>query len=384
MGTSGAGRERWLRTARSRAGAGVKYEIYKASTNLVVVQRVLRRRHVGWRVRGRKLPRERLDRISGRRHRRRHGVDVVLVAGVVAEVGRHGGGRGDLRAAAVGVGAADRRRRRRRRLHYRRLGVHRARARVMVLALPQLAADKADRDHGSIAADHFLALAVQLRERDQATTRKSLTAALGGTRVREFFQGTSVPGALSRETGGEHRRKSRDRDLALRSRLELVRNSKETILPRWRSDRTRDFSRADKLPRHQEDSPAVPGFPRVTRRDDIGGVYIVMCVLLKSPRASLEAKNLQRTRIRRAWVILSQSMTPSLSLSDDFALHAALNCHREISCLPLSLSFHETAVPPSSRTVLSLAWFSTDLRDLGVIFDLLYLRDFRVDSYVPQ
>lgn len=180
---------RRLRTA-ALAGAGVKYKIYKASTNLVVVQRVLRR-HVGWRVRGWELPRERLDRISGRRrHRRRprrHGVDMVLVAGVVAEVGRHGGGR-DLCAAAVGVGPADRRRRRRRRLHHGRLGVHRVRARVMVLALPQLAADKADRDHGSVAADHFLALAVQLREsadlrvRVQAT-RKLFTAAPGGTRV---------------------------------------------------------------------------------------------------------------------------------------------------------------------------------------------------------
>lgn len=177
---------------------------------------------MGWRVRGRKLPRERLDRISGRRgrHRRRHGVDVVFIAGVVTEVGRHGGGgRGDLRAAAVGVGPANRRRRRRRRLHYRRLRVHRARARVVILALPQLAADKADRYHGSVAADHFLAFAIQLRERVQ-TTRKSFTAAPGGTRIHGVFQGISEYPPPRRSSTGNSRGIA-DRDLVLRSRLEF-------------------------------------------------------------------------------------------------------------------------------------------------------------------
>lgn len=130
-------------------------------TNLIVVQRVLRRRHVGGRVRGRELPRERIDWIGGRRHRRRK---YMLVANAVAEVGRHGG-RGHLRAATVRMRRrCPERRERRRRLHHRRFGVHRVHARVMVLALSQLAANKANRDHSSVAPNHLPALLVQPRE----------------------------------------------------------------------------------------------------------------------------------------------------------------------------------------------------------------------------
>jgi len=115
---------------------------------------------VGWWIRRRELPRERLDGIGGRRDGRR-GVD-VLVADTVADVGRY------LRAAIVGV----RRRRRDRRdrpgrgsrLHHRRFRMHRVRARMVVLAFPQLAADKADRDHGPIAANHLSIFLVQSRE----------------------------------------------------------------------------------------------------------------------------------------------------------------------------------------------------------------------------
>lgn len=140
----------------------IKYKTYKVCTNLIVVQRVLRRRHVGGRVRGRELPRERIDWIGGWRHRRRG--EYMLVANAVAEVGRHGG-RGHLRAATVRMRRrCPDRRERRCCLHHRRLGMHRTRARVMILALPQLAADKANRDHGPVAPDHFPALSVQPRK----------------------------------------------------------------------------------------------------------------------------------------------------------------------------------------------------------------------------
>lgn len=148
-------------------------------TNLIVVQRVLRRRHVGGRVRGRELPRERIDRIGRRCHRRRG--EYMLVADAVAEVGRYGG-RGHLRAAAVRMRRRrPDRRERRRRLHHRRLGVHRAR--VVVIALPQLAADKADRDHGPVAPDHFPALSVQPRKLARPRDRVPGTRKLadGGT-----------------------------------------------------------------------------------------------------------------------------------------------------------------------------------------------------------
>lgn len=123
--------------------------VYKSI--LIVVQRVLR--HVGGWIRGRELPRERLDRIGGRRHRCRS-ID-VFIANTVVEIGRYSGC-GYLGAAIVGV--CRRRSNCRRRgccLHYRRFRVHRIRARMMILAFPQLAADKADRDHGSIAAYHL-------------------------------------------------------------------------------------------------------------------------------------------------------------------------------------------------------------------------------------
>lgn len=150
-------------------------------TNLIVVQRVLRRRHVGGRVRGRELPRERIDRIGRRCHRRRG--KYMLVANAVAEVGRHGG-RGHLRAAAVRMRRRRPDRRERRcRLHHRRLGVHRTRARVVVIALPQLAADKANRDHGPVAPDHLPALLVQPRKLARPRDRVPGTRKLAGGRT---------------------------------------------------------------------------------------------------------------------------------------------------------------------------------------------------------
>lgn len=126
------------------------------------------------------------------------------------------------------VGPADRRRRRRRRLHHRRLGVNRARARVVILALPQLAADKADCDHGSVAANHFSALAVQLREsayplhvRAQGI-RKPFTAVPDGTRVPGVFQGIYRAPGCRRFHGkpAEFRRGIVNRDLDLESESE--------------------------------------------------------------------------------------------------------------------------------------------------------------------
>lgn len=133
-------------------------------TNLIVVQRVLRWRQVGWWIRGRELPRERLDGIGGRRDHSRS-ID-VFIANTVADIGRYSGrGGGYLRAAIVGV---CRRRRpdrpgRGRRLHHRSFRVHRVRARL-ILAFPQLAADKADRNHGPVAANHLSIFLVQPRE----------------------------------------------------------------------------------------------------------------------------------------------------------------------------------------------------------------------------
>lgn len=88
----------------------------------------------------------------------------MFVANIVDEIRRHGG-RGYLRAAAIGMRwRCPDRRERRRRLHHRRLGMYRTCARMMILALPQFAADKADCDHGSVAANHFPKLPVQPRE----------------------------------------------------------------------------------------------------------------------------------------------------------------------------------------------------------------------------
>lgn len=147
-------------------------------TNLIVVQRVLRRRHVGGRVRGRELPRERIDRIGRWCHRRRG--EYMILANAVAEVGRHGG-RGHLRAAAVRMcHRGPNRRERRCCLHHRRLRVHRTRAR-MVIALPQLAADKANCNHGPVAPDHFSALLVQPRKLARPRDRVPRTRKLVGS-----------------------------------------------------------------------------------------------------------------------------------------------------------------------------------------------------------
>jgi len=158
-------------------------------TNLIVVQRVLRRRHVRGRVRGRELPRERIDWIGGRRHRRR---EYMLIANAVAEVGRHGG-RGHLRAAIVWCPERRRcpERRKRRRCLYHCFGVHRVYAWMMVLALSQLAANKANRNHSSVAPNHLPALLVQPRElaclRDRVPGTRQLVGILWALQgIHEF------------------------------------------------------------------------------------------------------------------------------------------------------------------------------------------------------
>lgn len=200
----------WPETKVENDRVAAKYKTYKMCTNLIVVQRVLRRRHVGGRVRGRELPRERIDRIGGRRHRSRG--EYMLVANAVAEVGRHGG-RGHLRAATIRM-RPDRwcpdRWERRCCLHHRRLGVHRTRARVMVLALPQLAANKANRDHGPIAPDHLPALSIQPRELACLRDRVLGTRKLLGSEILWALQGTKVPEAQSKSLFDETLKSEKD------------------------------------------------------------------------------------------------------------------------------------------------------------------------------
>lgn len=98
-----------------------------------------------------------------------------------------------------------------------------------------------------------------------------------------------------------------------------------------------------------------------------------------------EAGDLQRTKIRQAWVILSVYVSLfCFALADDFTLQAALRCHREISCLLLSLSLSTKQQVPFLDLYSLWRASTTDLRDSGTIFDLLHLRDYRVRSYVSQ
>ena len=137
----------------------------KVSTNLVIVQRVLRWRRVWRRIRWRKLPNELFGCCGGR------GEDGIRFLGVIIHRDNSSGSRchhGGL-CAATFCGTSRRRDGccgddvvpRRRRLHDSWLRVHSIR---MILPLPQLTTDKANRNHGPVAPDHLLVLNVQPRE----------------------------------------------------------------------------------------------------------------------------------------------------------------------------------------------------------------------------